>query len=69
MGFLNRRQAEHQPVRPQPIRPKKGKCKIKFKKGTDGSETFEATSECTEAHISRAMQMREESQRGRNNDE
>lgn len=60
MGFLNRKKIEPQSVRPQPIRPKKGKCKIKFKKGADGSETFEATPECTEAHISRAMQMRED---------
>ena len=61
MGFLRRvsRQPEEKPRQLSPQKPKKGKCKIKWKTGKDGSETFESTPECTESNIQRAMQMRE----------
>jgi len=60
MAWFNKKTQQPQ-KKPQPAvqKPKKGKCKIKWKVGKDGSETFESTPECTDANIQRAMQMRE----------
>jgi len=55
--------------RPQPpAKPKKGKCRIKFKKNPDGSEEFVATPECTDQQIKLAREYREMDRRGSEND-
>jgi len=70
MAWFNKKNLPEQRPRPvAPPRPKKGKCKIKWKTGKDGSETFESTPECTNENIQRAMQMREGRKEYRSEDE
>lgn len=62
MGWFNKKSPLHVPTKTQPVAPKpkkEAKCKIKFKIGKDGSETFEATG-CTEEQTRMAVQMRTE---------
>lgn len=70
MGFFRKRHSKPE-ERPRPVappKPKRGKCKIKWKVGKDGSETFESTPECTDANIERAMQMRANRKEGGSED-
>jgi len=59
MAWFTKIPSQPQVKRPQPVapRPKKGKCKIKFKK-KDNSEDIEFSPECTQAQIEMAKQMR-----------
>jgi len=58
MGWFNKKLQQIQ-KKPQSVapRPKKGKCKIKFKKTTDG-EAIEFSPECSSQQIEMAKQMR-----------
>ena len=70
MGFLRRvtRQPEEKPRPIAPPKIKEKKCKVKFNKGKDGSETFESTG-CTEAQTQMAVRMREERRQDRSEDD
>ena len=70
MAWFNR--SRQQPVKklsPLPqVKPKKGKCKIKFK-SKDNVDDIEFSSECTTQQIEMAKQMRAEGHRGTNGNE
>jgi len=70
MAFLRKlmRQREEKPRPVAPPKNKEKKCKVKFKTGKDGSETFESTG-CTESQTQMAVKMREERRRDRSEDE
>jgi len=70
MALFRKRPSEPE-EKPRPIAPPKSKekkCKVKFKTGKDGSETFESTG-CTESQTQMAVKMREERRRDRSEDD